>query len=80
MRLQVRLPNIHPDEYELPEQCPYEGCPAHTLKPHGQTGEAKTVRDTDHDEVKTHRYRCAACGRTFRVSPNGVSNLSRATG
>jgi len=73
MRIQVRLPNIQPDAFEVPEQCPYEGCSDDSFKPHGIKGEAKAVRDTDHDEVKAHRYRCTTCGRTFRVYPTGVS-------
>ena len=73
MRIQVRLPKIQPDEFELPTHCPYEGCSGDAFKPHGRKGEAKAVRDTDHEEVKARRYKCVACGRTFRVYPAGVS-------
>jgi transposase-like protein len=77
MRIQVRLPKIQPDEYELPEQCPYERCSGDTFKSHGRKGETKTVRDTDHEEVTSHRYRCTTCGHTFRVYPAGVSNAQQ---
>lgn len=77
MRIRVCLPKIHPDEFELLEQCPYEGCPGDTFKPHGNKGEVKAVRDTDHDEVTSRRYRCSTCGRTFRVYPTGVSQAQQ---
>jgi len=77
MRLQVRLPKIQPDEYEVPEQCPYEGCNGDTLKPHGHKGEAKNVRDTNHEQVEAYRYQCATCGHTFRVYPTGASNAQQ---
>ena len=69
MRIQVRLPKIEPEQFALPEQCPYDGCSGGTFKPHGRKGEAKMVRDTDHEEVTSRRYRCTACSRTFRVYP-----------
>lgn len=77
MRIQVRLPKIYPDEFELPKQCPHEGCTSDTFKPHGRKGEAKSVRDTDHDEVTSQRYKCTSCGRTFRVYPTGVSQAQQ---
>ena len=77
MRIQVRLPKIQPDECELPEQCPYEGCTGDTFKPHGVKGEAKNVRDSDYEQVTSYRYRCTACARTFRVYPTGVSQAQQ---
>jgi hypothetical protein len=77
MRIQVRLPKIHPDEYDLLEQCPYEGCSGNQFKLHGRKGEAKAVRDTDHEAVQARRYKCTACGRTFRVYPTGVSQAQQ---
>ena len=77
MRIQVRLPKIQPDEFELPTHCPYEDCSGDAFKPHGRKGEAKAVRDTDHEEVKARRYKCVACGRTFRVYPAGVSQAQQ---
>lgn len=34
MPVQIRLPTFQPDEYHLPEQCPYKGCSGDTLKRH----------------------------------------------
>ena len=39
MRVQVRLPKIHLNDYGFREHCPYEGCSGDTFKPHGQKGE-----------------------------------------
>ncbi|MBE2196401.1 MAG: transposase [Anaerolinea sp.] len=77
MRIQVRLPKIQPNEYELPKQCPYDGCSGDAFKPHGRKGEAKAVRDTDHDKVTSYRYKCATCGYTFRIYPAGVSQAQQ---
>ena len=77
MRIRVRLPKIQPDKFTLPNQCPYEECSGDTFKPHGRKGEAKAVRDTDHEEVTAHRYKCVKCGRTFRVYPTGVSQAQQ---
>jgi transposase-like protein len=77
MRIQVRLPKIQSDEFEQPETCPYEACSGNRFKPHGRKGEIKTVRDTDHDEVISRRYKCVRCGRTFRVYPTGVSQAQQ---
>ena len=51
MRPQVLLPKVQPEEFQLPKRCPYVHCSGDTFKPHGRKGEAKAVRDTDHDEV-----------------------------
>jgi transposase-like protein len=77
MRLQVRLPKIQPDAFALPNQCPYDECAGDTFKPHGRQGETKAVRDTDHEQVISRRYRCTTCGRTFRVYPTGVSQAQQ---
>lgn len=73
MRIQVRLPKIQPEQYTVPEECRYPGCPGKRFKRQGIQGEAKAVRDTDHAQVRAHRYGCSRCGRTFRVYPTGVS-------
>ena len=72
MRLSVRLPQVQPDEYVLPETCPY-GCGGDSYRRHGVKGEAKPLRDIGYDEVVSYRYACQKCGRTFRVYPVGVS-------
>jgi len=77
MRLQVRLPKIDPDEFQQPKQCPSTECSGNTFKRHGRKGESKAVRDPDHDEVISHRYKCSSCGRTFRIYPNGVSSAQQ---
>ena len=77
MRIQVRLPKIQPDKFELPDQCPYECCSGDHFKRHGRRGEAKSVRDTDYREVTSRRFRCTSCGRTFRVYPAGVSQAQQ---
>lgn len=77
MRIQVRLPKIQIDAFNLPEHCPYAGCAGNAFKHHGIKGETKAVRDTDHDEVTSHRYKCNTCGRTFRAYPTGVSQAQQ---
>lgn len=72
MRLRVSLPKVQPDEYTLPETCPY-GCGGDSYQRHGVKGQAKPLRDIGYDEVVSYRYACQNCGRTFRVYPVGVS-------
>jgi transposase-like protein len=71
MRIQVKLPRVEPDVYEMPETCPY-GCGSQHYKPHGVQGEEKPLRDPQYRAVQSHRYRCVRCGRSFRVYPRGV--------
>ena len=66
MRLQMRLPEVKPGEYEEPTQCPYEGCEGEYFKVHQQNCR-KPVVDTAHEEVNAKRYECLRCERTFRV-------------
>jgi Transposase IS66 family len=35
------------------------------------------VRDTDHEQVTSYRYKCTTCGCTFRVYPTGVSHAQQ---
>ncbi|MBZ0292628.1 MAG: hypothetical protein K8L99_08725 [Anaerolineae bacterium] len=77
MRIQVRWPKFQPDEFQVPEQCPYENCSGNVFKPHGRRGEAKAVRDTDHEEVASRRHRCVTCGCTLRVYPTGISQAQQ---
>lgn len=77
MRIQVRLPQIQCNEYKLPARCPYASCSGDSFKPHGRKGEAKAVRDTDHEAVTARRYCCTTCDRTFRVYPTGVSQAQQ---
>ena len=77
MRIRVRLPKVKPGEYSLPKECPYEGCDGQFFKPHGVKGEEKALRDLRYEEVKSYRYRCLRCERTFRVYPQGVSRAQQ---
>jgi transposase-like protein len=74
MRLHLILPQVTPDEYQVPEQCPYEGCDGKYFR-HHQTVK-KSLRDTTYTEVTAHRYECLKCKRTFRVYPQGVTGAS----
>jgi predicted nucleic-acid-binding Zn-ribbon protein len=69
MRIQVRLPQIEPDVYDEPQKCPK--CDGQHFKPHGVKGEAKTIRDLAHKEVKSFRQKCVRCGYRMRVYPRG---------
>jgi transposase-like protein len=77
MRIEVRLPKIVPDAYNELEECPKEGCNGRHFKPHSLKGEKKAVRDLQHQEVKSFRWRCLKCKRTFRVYPQGVSGAQQ---
>ncbi len=72
MRIQVRLPQVKPNKYNKPEECPY-GCGGKRYYRYGQTGARKAIRDVGYTEVVAYRYKCEQCGRTFRVYPRGVS-------
>jgi len=77
MRIRVRLPTVEPGEYSRPKECPYEGCGGRFFKPHGLKGEKKAIRDLRYEQVKSYRYRCLRCDRTFRVYPQGVSQAQQ---
>jgi hypothetical protein len=74
MRLRIRLPEVRPDEYAVPLDCPY-GCGGRTFALH-QTHE-KRLADVTHLAVRVRRYRCVACRRCFRVYPTGVTHSPR---
>jgi len=76
MRLKVRIPNVEPELYQMPTECPYERCHGKAFKQH-QKGCPKELRDPQHEQVKARRYRCLRCGRTFRVYPKGVSRAQQ---
>jgi hypothetical protein len=71
MRLELRLPQVKPDEICPPTVCHYPNCGGEQLQLHQVV--AKPVRDTVFQQVFGHRYRCLRCGRTFRVYPTGVN-------
>jgi transposase-like protein len=71
MRLQLLLPKVEPKEISEPVACGYAGCGSKEVQKHQLV--EKALRDTMHQLVEVHRYRCLTCGRTFRVYPKGVS-------
>lgn len=70
MRLRLRLPEVRPDEYIVPEVCPY-GCGGRYYSLHEYC--RKAVADPTYSEVIVRRYKCVGCGRSFRVHPTGIS-------
>ena len=76
MRLRVRIPNVEPELYQMPTECPYEGCHGTAFKQH-QEGCPKSLRDSQHEQVEAKRYRCLRCGHTFRVYPKGVTRAQQ---
>lgn len=71
MRLNLRLPEVKPDKYVIPQGCPTSGCKGRRFYPR-QAVEKKIV-DAKHKQVRAWRYECSECGHTFRVYPQGVS-------
>ena len=71
MRLHLLLAKVEPKEIREPGECVYAGCGSKRLHLHQEV--QKALRDTIHQQVEAHRYRCLKCGRTFRVYPAGVS-------
>lgn len=70
MRLRLRLPEVRPDEYQVPHSCPY-GCGGRYFALHQRWH--KAVADPTYTEVIVRRYKCLTCGRSFRVHPTGIS-------
>ena len=73
MRISVKLPQVEPEVHREPECCPYDGCEGTYFKPHGRKGQPKPLRDMEHKQVISNRWKCVRCNRTFRVYPPGVS-------
>jgi transposase-like protein len=76
MRLQIRLPEVKPDEYVVPKICPYAGCGGRYFAVHQQHC-AKALADQSYPAVNVKRYTCLRCRRSFRVYPTGVSAQQR---
>ena len=64
----LRFDDFKSNIYTRPDACPYCGC--QVLQRWG-TGE-KVVQDANPEVGEYHRYRCNACGRTFRYYVQGV--------
>jgi len=71
MRLKLILPKVEPKEYELPKECPKDGCHGMRFIPRQEV--SKKLVDTQHAEVTALRCECTHCGHVFRVYPQGVS-------
>src|SRR5438270_13893683 len=72
MRLQLLLPKVDPKALAVPVKCAYADCKGLRVQLHQPV--KKALRDTVHQQVEVHRYRCLKCGRTFRVYPPGVTH------
>jgi transposase-like protein len=72
MRLHLLLPKVDPKAIPVPLECAYADCTSKQVRFHQPV--KKALRDTVHQQVEVHRYRCLKCGRTFRVYPPGVSH------
>jgi len=70
MRLNLLIPEVKPNEWQLPKQCKRAGCKGKRFYPR-QAVEKKIV-DGKYQKVRAWRYECARCGCTFRVYPQGV--------
>lgn len=70
MRLNLLLPDVKPDQWQLPKQCVKEGCKGKRFYP--RQAVKKRIVDGKYQTVQAWRYECASCGCTFRVYPQGV--------
>ena len=69
MRVRLLVPKVNPQPTERPQACRW--CQSALLQRHQTV--PKVVIDTQVRETQAVRYRCTACGRTFRHYPEGVS-------
>jgi transposase-like protein len=69
MRLRLLVPQVKPQPANRPKACRTSDSPL--LQRHQAV--SKKVSDTQVRETQAVRYRCTACGRTFRYYPEGVS-------
>ena len=70
MRLRLLVPQVKPQPSGRPKTCRW--CQSSLLQRHQTV--PKRVIDTQIRETEAVRYRCTACGRTFRHYPDGVSH------
>ena len=71
MRLNLILPKVEPNEYEIPKKCPRGGCAGMRFVP--RQAVSKKIVDAQHPEVTALRCECNKCGYVFRVYPKGVN-------
>jgi transposase-like protein len=72
MRLNLILPKVEPNEFEIPKKCPQKGCQSMRFIPRQEV--SKKIVDAQHPEVTAWRYECCKCGHVFRVYPKGVNH------
>lgn len=72
MQLYLMLPVVKRKVDAQPTTCPKAGCGSTNIRKYQRV--AKPVKDTHLQEVQVWRYRCRACGRTFRVYPYGITH------
>ena len=69
MKIRLVVPEVKLRPSERPATCRY--CGHWRLHRHGAV--RKSLRDHRVAQVRVERYKCAACGRTFRHYPDGVT-------
>lgn len=72
MRLNLILPKVEPNQFEIPKKCPQKGCGGIRFIPRQEVG--KKIVDATYPEVRAWRYECICCGHVFRVYPKGVNH------
>jgi transposase-like protein len=72
MRLNLILPKVEPNKFEIPKKCPKNGCQGMRFIPRQEV--SKKIVDAQHPEVTAWRYECCKCGHVFRVYPKGVNH------
>ncbi len=70
MRVRLLVPQVNPLPADRPKACRW--CKSPLLQRHQAV--PKALIDTQLRETQAVRYRCTACGRTFRHYPQGVSH------
>lgn len=56
MRLHVLLSKVDPKAMSVPTKCAYANCTSKQVRLHQPV--SKALRDTVHQQVEVHRYRC----------------------
>lgn len=72
--LTLRVPQVKTETNGRPAGCPH--CGSSILQRWGPV--AKPIRDTlESGTIQIYRYKCSACGRTFRHYPTGVDSADQ---
>lgn len=75
MCLDVRLPEVKPEQHRPPQTCPHADCPGTRFYRHGR--EQRRIQDLEHHSVLCQRYKCRSCGRTFYAYPPGIGQAQQ---